>query len=210
MLTSSVILDVVIAAIVVICVLIGKRRGLFRTLAELVSHIVAWIASSILATAISAAVAEWLRPMVETKLHGWMADIAWEGVENGWETLPAFMQEEKILEALKGTLESGLSIDMGPFIEQALQNLAYAVSFIILFILVMILLRVLINMLDIVTKLPVIHELNAFGGILAGAAKGVVLVVLLLWLARETGYLVSSDAMAKSYFVPYLQGIIPL
>lgn len=210
MLTSSVILDIVIAAIVVLCILIGKRRGLFRTLAELVSYIVAYFCTAFLAGQVSAAVAEWLRPMVEAKFHELTADITWNAVESGLENLPAFMREEQLLEPVREALEGGMAVDMGPLIEQALQNLAYMVSFIVIFIVVLVVLRIIIRTLDIFTKLPVIHELNALGGILAGAVKGLVLVFLLLWLAKETGYLVSADAMADSYIVPYLQGFLPL
>ena len=105
---------------------------------------------------------------------------------------------------------SGVHIDVGPYVEQTLQNLAYMISFIILFIVVMIVLRLIIRALDILTKLPVIHELNSIGGVLAGAAKGVVLVLVLLWLANQTGLLISQEAAANSYIVPYLQGIFSL
>ena len=58
MITSSVILDIVIVAIVIINIFIGKKRGLFRTLAELLSYIVGWIVTSALAEKVSVVAAK--------------------------------------------------------------------------------------------------------------------------------------------------------
>jgi len=221
LITSSVILDIVIAAIVLISLLIGRSRGLFRTLAELLSYIVSWIISSILANALSVKVVEWLRPVVEGKLQQIAADmIAGIDLEAGLDGLKEALPEElggllanveldrQMLTSLEQALQSGLTIDVGPYVEQTLQNVAYMISFIVLFIVVMMVLRLLIRVLDILTKLPVIHQLNAFGGAVAGVAKGLVLVLVLLWLSRETGLLFSQEAAARSYIVPYLQGFL--
>ncbi len=218
MITSSVILDVVIAAIVVICIWIGKKRGLFRTLAELLSYIVAWIGASILATSLSKAVAEWLRPWLEGKLQKMVDDLVQSiDLETGFSDmigeLPEGLSKLFLDAGLAGKLEDAIlgnvRIDVGPYVEQALQNAAYMISFILLFILLMILLRLLIKALDVLTKIPVIHELNMIGGVLAGGIKGLVLVLVLLWLAGETGYLVSQETAAHSYIVPFLQNVFP-
>ena len=48
MLTSSVMLDLIIAVIVVFSAWLGAKHGLFRTLAELAAYVVAYVASVIL------------------------------------------------------------------------------------------------------------------------------------------------------------------
>ena len=218
MIASSVILDVVIVAVVIILSIIGKKRGLFRTLAELVSYIVGWIAASVLAKKVSVAVAEWLRPWVEGKLENIAEDLlACVDLEQGFEEMISSLPEglaKLFLDAgFAGKLEQlilgNVSFDFGPYVEELLQNIAYMLSFIVLFLIVMFFLRFLIKALDILTKLPVIHQLNAAGGVLIGALKGLVLVLLLLWLAGETGYLVPREAMTHSYIVPYLQDVFP-
>ena len=218
MIASSVILDVVIVAAVIILSIIGKKRGLFRTLAELVSYIVGWIAASVLAKKVSVAVAEWLRPWVEGKLENIAEDLlACVDLEQGFEEMISSLPEglaKLFLDAgFAGKLEQlilgNVSFDFGPYVEELLQNIAYMLSFIVLFLIVMFFLRFLIKALDILTKLPVIHQLNAAGGVLVGALKGLVLVLLLLWLAGETGYLLPREAMTHSYIVPYLQDVFP-
>ncbi len=198
MLTSSVILDVVIAAIVLLSIYLGAKRGLFRTLAELVSYIVAYVATTILAGRLADLAVEWIRPIAESKLHEMVSDY-FSGLR---EDLPAFLSI--------GELVDMDTLDMSPFIEQGLRNLAYMLSFVVIFIVVLLLLRLLIRAVDLVTKLPVIHQFNALGGLLIGAAKGLLIVFLLLWIARETGLLISQTAMEQSYFVPILQRLLPL
>jgi len=219
MIASSVILDVVIASIVVVCIWIGKNRGLFRTLAELVSYLVAWVAASVLASAVSAAVAEWLRPWMTEKVQRIADDfISNVDLETGFsdmintlpEGLAKLFRDAGLAEKMEDILLGSVHIDVGPYVEQTLQNIAYMISFIVLFIVVMIVLRLIIKALDLLTKLPVIHELNSIGGVLAGAAKGIVLVLVLLWLSKQTGLLITQEATANSYIVPYLQVVFPL
>lgn len=221
--TSFAIVDLVILAIVVISLFVGKSRGLFRTLAELLSYLVSWVISSTLAGMVSVKVAEWLRPIVEEKLQQAAAEIvAGFDLQAGLEGLRDSLPDElalllrnveldgEILFSLEQALKSGLKFDFGPYVDRTLQNVAYVLSFIVLFIVVMLVLRLLIRALDILTKLPVIYQLNSFGGAVAGAVKGVVLVMVLVWLSRETGMPVSQEVLSQSQIVTYLQEIFPL
>lgn len=54
-----------------------------------------------------------------------------------------------------------------------------ALSFVILFILIFILLKVLIKVMDLITKLPVIHAFNAAGGGLVGLIES----LFIIWIA---------------------------
>ena len=54
-----------------------------------------------------------------------------------------------------------------------------ALSFVILFILIFILLKVLIRVMDLITKLPVIHAFNAAGGGLVGLIES----LFIIWIA---------------------------
>ena len=198
MLTSSVMLDLIIAVIVVFFVLLGAKHGLFRTLAELAAYVVAYVASVILSGRLAGLAVEWIRPLAESKLHEMVGDY-FAGLR---EDLPAFLSVEGLMDTD--------AIDMGPFIEHGLYNLAYMLCAVVIFLVVLIALRLVIRALDLVTKLPVIHQFNTLGGLLIGGAKGILLVVLILLLARQTGLLVDPAAMSGSYVVPILQRFLPL
>ena len=197
MLTSSVIVDIVIFAVVALSLLIGAKRGLFRSLAELVSCIAAYVITSLLAGSLSSAVAEWLRPMAEERVSALVEAYLSGALENA----PAFLTAGFLEELLEQALPEAI-------VERGLYNIAYAAVFVVLFFVVVF--ALLIRAVDTVLKLPLLHELNTFGGAAVGALKGAVLIGLLLWLARRTGLLVSQEALTGSLLVPLWQRFLPL
>jgi len=205
MITSSVILDVAMAAVVVLLAWIGAKRGLFRTLAELLSYVVAYIAASVLGGYAASYVVEWIRPMAEAKLH----ELAGDYLSGLLEDLPPVLLEHAgELPDLSGIDLNG--IDVGPFIETGLYNISYAISFVVIFLLTMILLRLIISAMDIATRLPLIRQLNDLGGFLCGAVKGVLLVAFVLYLAGKTGLFISESAMEGSWILAVLKWYWPL
>ena len=198
MLTSSVILDIVILAVVAVSAVIGAKRGLFRSLAELVCYIAAYVITSLLAGSLAASAAQWLRPIAEERIRALVGDYL-SGV---LEEVPSLLSGGFLEDLLDHALPEAI-------VEQALYNLAYAIVFVVVFLLVVIALRLLIRAVDTVLKLPLLHEANALGGGAIGALKGLVIVGLLLWLARQTGHLISAGAMEESILAPIFLKILP-
>ncbi len=198
MLTSSVIVDIVILGIVALSLLMGARRGLFRTLAELISTIAAYVIASLLTGGLAAAAAEWLRPIAEERLSALVSEY----LSGALEKAPAFLTAGVLEEFLERAVPEAI-------VEQGLYNIAYALVFVAVFLLALIALRILIRMVDTVLKLPLLHEVNTLGGAAAGALKGAVLVGLLIWLARRTGLLVSPEALAGSLLAPLWLRFLP-
>ena len=200
MLTSSVILDIAILGILALSVLLGARRGLFRSLAELVSYIAAYAVTTLLAGGIAAAAADWVRPLAEERIRAIVSDY----LAGLLEEVPAFLTDltgggDLLVQALPEAI-----------VDQGLYNLAYALVFAALFLAVLLALRLLIRAVDAVLKLPLLHEVNTLGGIAAGAAKGLLIVFALLLLARRTGLLISAGAMEGSRLLPLLRRLLPL
>ena len=66
------------------------------------------------------------------------------------------------------------------YISESLTNMILSAgSYILLFIVITILIRVLIKVLDVITKLPVIHEFNAAGGALVGLLESLIIIWIL-------------------------------
>ena len=68
MLQSSAILDVAIVVIFAFAVWIGAKKGLFRSLAELVIYLVGLVGASVAAGRLTGQVVELLRPALESKV----------------------------------------------------------------------------------------------------------------------------------------------
>ena len=137
MLTSSVIVDIVILGIVALSLLMGARRGLFRTLAELISTIAAYVIASLLTGGLAAAAAEWLRPIAEERLSALVSEY----LSGALEKAPAFLTAGVLEEFLERAVPEAI-------VEQGLYNIAYALVFVAVFLLALIALRILIRMVD--------------------------------------------------------------
>lgn len=208
MITSSVILDLVLIAIVAVCVFFGAKRGLFRTLADLAAYLVALIGASWLANQFTVQVMEHLRPIAEHQvsqsiteyLTSLTTDSSYTGFLKG------------LLDSLtdSGTIDDIANVAVDVLADTILHNMAYMLLFVVAFVLLVVALKLVIRLVDTALKLPVLHQMNTLGGVLVGALKGVVLVLLLLWLNEQTGLLVDPQALEASVAAPILLQLLPV
>ena len=204
MIQSSVILDIAIVVIFALSVWSGARKGLFRSLAELVVYLLGLIGASLAASGLTDQVVELLRPVLESKvseaindyISGTLADLPFGEALAGLDGVGE----------LTGNAASGM-VDL--MVETLLYNLAYVLVFLAVFLVVVFLLKCIINLGDFLLRLPVLHEMNTLGGILIGAVKGILIVCLILWLDSKAGLLLDSTAVQGSYIAPFLLKILP-
>ena len=207
MLTSSVILDVLLLAIFAACVSLGWKRGLFRTLAELVSWLAALLGAAAAANAFTPVVMERLRPVLEGQVSQAIGDYLQSLVdETGYEGLFGGLLESLTQGgAVDGMADAAVEI----LSEAVLRNLAYALLFLVSFVAIALLLKLAVGLVDRVLKLPLLRQVNAAGGILAGALKGLLLALLVLWLGETTGLLATPQALEASVVAPILLKLLP-
>ena len=207
MLTSSVILDVLLLAIFAACVSLGWKRGLFRTLAELVSWLAALLGAAAAANAFTPVVMERLRPVLEGQVSQAIGDYLQSLVdETGYEGLFGGLLESLTRGgAVDGMADAAVEI----LSEAVLRNLAYALLFLVSFVAIALLLKLAVGLVDRLLKLPLLRQVNAAGGILAGALKGLLLALLVLWLGETTGLLATPQAMEASVVAPILLKLLP-
>lgn len=97
--------------------------------------------------------------------------------------LPKEWQEiitQKAVQATDGVLEqSGIYEEIGKYVAGIIINM---IACVLTFIVVLLILRILVNVLDLVAKLPVLNAMNRLGGVLAGAAEGILIVWLMFFV----------------------------
>ena len=219
-------IDLVIAAVLLLCAVMGWRRGLFRSLAELAAMLLALVLSAQIANvAAPIAVDRFLRPATHAAIAQRVDELAAEGslgasplegleaaVEaNGFvrsraqdllEGLDLPAREEALGEAARDAL-----VGMGTQVaDTVLDTMAYrllhsmvcAASFLVLSFL----LRLAVRALGLVMKLPVLRQLNEAGGLLVGVGKGVLLVFLGVWVLGRTGVLAPEMAEGSWLLAP--------
>ena len=219
------VLDILVVAIVLICVLISSKKGFVRTLISAVGFVAAIILAVTLSGPISTSVAnDYIKPAVEEKTASILSETAGNSLNTAagtlWEELPSFVvgaaasagvTEESlgqsILESTANTAE-GLASDITnklfmPIVENLLKGIVMFLLFLILMILVSILSRVLNKLFS----GKVFGKFNrTLGGVL-GAVKGLVFAVIFCVLISvfvgfsENGFLSITQETINSTYI---------
>ena len=225
--SASVMIDLVSAAVFLLCVWLGAKRGLFRSLAELAIIVVALLAAAQAARyGTELVVEQMLRPATEAAIEQRVDEMMAEGVgalspreemEQVVDAIPndfIRQQAEKLLGDLGVSAQTaqhagrealldlaGQLVDT--VLESIVHSLVYALLYLTCFALVSLVLRLAVRALDLTFRLPVLHQLNTLGGVLFGAAKGAILIWLGLWVLGSMG-LVTPEIQSGSYLLRIL------
>lgn len=224
-------IDIVVLAVLVLFTVLGWKRGLVRTLTELVAVVLALVLSAQMARAAAPVVInKALRPATHAAIEQRVAELTAENMpelqpsaelEQVVEAIPnGFIREHA--QALLGGLESSVEAVLASTPEMLVQagkdvadtvldgvvrDLVQSLLCAALFLILSVALRLLGRVLRIAEKLPGIRQLNELGGAVTGLGKGVILVCLVLWVLRQTG--VITPEMAEESVVLYVLSLWP-
>lgn len=224
---TSVIIDLVIAAVFVLCVVLGAKRGLFRSFAELVIIILALILAARAAAVVSDFLVERvLHPLAESAVEKRVDDLLKEAesptlpLESLGELVETISNDnirreaEEILAglALPGDTGGDLAREaltaladqlLDALLDGMVRSLLYTVVFFLSALAVTVALRLLVRMLDLPFQLPVLREINSFGGLLFGCVKGVLLLWLVVWFLLGTGILLTPQLVGETVLLRF-------
>ncbi len=204
-------IDIVILAVLIIFVVLGWKRGLVRTLTELLAIVLALVLSAQIARAAAPVIVDRaLRPATHAAIEQRAEELSAEAGSTSRENLHKILEavpndfiRENVLDAVDGMFESGeilggyafaplaeLGKDMADavldgVVRDVIQSILCAAPCVILTAVF----RLITRILRVVEKLPGVRQLNGLGGALIGLGKGLILVVLVLWVLRKTGYI---------------------
>lgn len=186
------ILDGAVVVILVIFIGIGIHRGAVRTIVEFAGFFAALVAAAMVSNAVTGPLfEEFIRPFVldtmqntlesaaagsadpMAALMAKMPDFAVRYFENG-------QLQQKLEQALMTGSAEGAQMLTDGVIAPVVQMLLQGIVAILTFVAAMVLIRVIAGAADLVAKLPVLHQLNQGLGAVCGAAKGLVIVFLLV------------------------------
>lgn len=177
---------IVTGAILLGCLLNGRRKGLIKTVFSLFSVIVSLMLTAAIAPTVSAY------------------------LQNN-ETLMEYV-EDKVVMSMEEYLEnSGAPLMEGDMVEMLLHNLSLpeglvnVVTYVIVFLAIHLALIILAHALDIISKLPVLNSLNKTGGAVLGLVQGFLLIwILCIILTVFAGTEFGAKALAEINASPIL------
>lgn len=225
--TTTVIIDVIAAAVLIAAAAWGAHRGLFRSLAGLAVVIVALVGAAVIANTLAAPAARLVTPLIrdhiETKVDAAMAQqsqevqMPEEDVDEGFaiEDLLALMGlDEDVRNSLASQTQekiqdTGVSLAMA-VVESLAQSILYAALFLASFVGLTILLKLLIRAMDLVLQLPGLHLVNSLGGAVIGLIEGALVLFLAIWVLRRFGVSFETDTVSATHILKFFATHTPL
>lgn len=228
--STPVIIDSIVVAILAVFTLCGLKRGLFRALAGLVIVVVALVGAGMIANAAAAPAARLVAPLIQQHIELKVDDaLTVQASQPGWGQMPEAevdqgFQIEDLLgimgldremtrslseKALDIVRDTGVSI-AAAVVESLAQSVIYGVLFLLSFLALTVVLNLAARALDLVLKLPGLHGLNALGGGLVGVLEGALLLFLAVWAARRLGVSFETETLAATHVLRFFTTHTPL
>jgi uncharacterized membrane protein required for colicin V production len=175
--------DLICIAVVLIFLILGANRGMFRTLSGLLTWLISLFGAKVLAQQGAVVVSLWLGP----KLEPYVSDKLTQALaESGGVTANMDLGILGLIPGVKELLEGVTARVLDSLVPAIAQQLAQALAWLVFFILGFLLLKVVcrlaVKLLNLLDAVPGLHFVNHFVGAILGAVKGCLLVALVAWV----------------------------
>lgn len=227
--TTPVIIDIVVAAVLLGFAVYGGKRGLFRALSGLLAVVVALVGAGIIAATFTTPVTKVVTPLIaghiEEKVENAMAvQSAGSGVQMPEADTedPSAIQDLLTILGLDDEVRSRLAEEVeekvrdtgasiaAAVVESMARSFIYGTLYILSFAVLLLLMKVLIGAMDLVLKLPLLRGLNTLGGAAVGLVEGALLLFLAVWVLRRLGVSFESEALAEAHILRIFTANTPL
>ena len=217
-----IIIDVVLVALLLFFIASGYKRGLILGISGIIILVIAFYGAG----KISATYSDRFKPMIEPIVVKLVNKSVTE-TEEQYKATPPKTTETKSemdtvgLESLlnlgifKGTAENIITdvkksvTQVGQEFKNAVSNkltdtVTYILTFIAAYIIITIILTLALRLLDFVFKAPGLGLINGAGGMVFGAAKGLVILFAIAWAMRYFGGIFPDETVGKTVFLKWL------
>jgi len=207
----AIVADAVIAAVLVLAVVIGARKGLVKSLAGVVMVVVAFIGASFVANAFAEPVAQWLGPVIEESV---LEKLAQQESADAQSLLEQFhfggeSLQQMVDEVMDKVKETGADL-LSAVADSVAKSVAYALVYLAAFLVLLLVVWLLLRPVCLVVKLPILRTVNALGGGALGLVWGALLVFLAVWLLQRFDVYITADMVEKSTLLHFFATNSPL
>ena len=215
--TTALIMDIVVAAVLLLCLIVGGVRGFISMLLSVAILMGALLGSGVLANVLADPVTEWVAPRVQQYMLDRLTDgRSEEAISAAAASDNAALGQLVDFDAITGIAKKAMdsAVEAGKdLLEGAVtgmvRSLVYGVLFLLSFLVLTLLLRLITSPLRLTEQAPVLGTLNR----LAGAALGLCLGLLLMFAAASvvewTG-LVDAATVRHTYLLNYFTQHSPM
>ncbi len=195
----TIVVDLIILAILIICIIIGYVRGLTGSLIKILSFVLSLIIAFILFVPISNLIID--KTQIDDNLEQSIKEMIIGNEENKEEKMP-----EAITDYIGQKVENAADDAKESIANSTARDVAITIvkagTWIALFIIARILLIFLRFITSLIAKLPVIKQFDKLGGIIYGILEGLIIVYILLAIISFVAPMLDNsivDSIDKSF-----------
>lgn len=178
----SIIIDLIIVAIFAICIFLGYKSGLTKSIIKILSFFIAVVVAAIFFKPVGNYVIE--KTQIDDNIRQAVVNLVGEDVEENGEVkensnLPKAMVEY-INDTVQNAAQEAKTVVVNTVADNISKTAVYAGVAIVLFIVTRIVLMIISALSNILTDLPVIKQFDKTGGIIYGLLKALLIVYIIL------------------------------
>lgn len=223
----GIILDILLLAIVLLCIWRGFRAGIINSICGILAVIVAVYGGNLISETYSGEFTGMLEPFVSGIVESINSDVldyiagnpdeefnpvySLEGMESDdiVGICTAVMRQLGISEGSAQKLASEIETEveeanvrmMDALTEALCQRIAYIALFAIAFLLIIIIFSAIGNVLDLAFGLPGLENINHILGAIFGAAKGILIIIVITCFCRYLGLVLKTDLVQETFIM---------
>ena len=216
---TYILFDIAIAAILLLFLWQGYKKGFVLTLCGFLAVFVAFIGATLISNALAKPVAQAIVPMIESGIHDTLTQSIQETAPDA--SAPVLPEELPLSDILEALQDSPIFHSLAEAFQQAVDEgvetvatsaaqalaeyiaiqIARTVLFILAFAAVLVAWFFLSHALDLAFKLPVLSTLNHWAGAGVGLIKGGLILFIAAWLLK--GSFIPSQAIENTFLLNF-------
>lgn len=208
------IIDIILAALLAVCLIVGWKRGFVKSLMDLASNLIAFILARVVSVQLAPQIfAQYFEQRAYSSLNRELASAgnsASSQVQSALDSIPESLNgflgmlgvdKKSMASALSQKLEeSGADIAevlMNNIVSPVLTAIIKLLVFVAVFVLAVLVLKIATLLLDKLTELPAVKQANEIFGLLFGAVKGVIVIAVACFALELVAGVIGNDSLTS-------------
>lgn len=218
----SIVIDIVLLAVLAIFIRGGYKKGFILGVSGIIALVVAFYGAGLVADAYSHKFTPMLEPFIsgivdksvsETREEYSGGSAQMPEIENELDTIGLDSLRNlgifkgtaaKIIEDIRENVSNAGHSFKTAVVSRITDSVTYIITFIVIFLLIIIIFSIAANLINLAFRLPGLELLNNGGGIVLGAAKGLLVLFAIAWAMRYSGGVFPEDTLEKTVFLRFL------
>ncbi len=216
--SAAIIIDVLAVAIVIISALIGRRRGLIKTLSWIIALFLAFSLASIFSDLASPIVSEKIVfPHLSSKVQENIQPQAESAIKFPSEYAETFKKlgiPESIISDATDELSKVFNENLAEPLNALTHNIAYKIThallFVVFFLVLFVVISLLLKIVNLAAKIPVLNSINKSLGLIFGLVFGYLIVVVLSYTLVKTGFYLTHNRLNETVILKFFCSLLPI